>query len=303
MRIRVLATAAALLLATAPSGAGAFAYEIAIVQSLQNPVYDKTIEGFQATCGGEVTTYTLDKNTRKLADHDLAEIKRRNPSAILAIGPSALIEITSQQPTVPVVFTAVTEKPADLTPAAGVLMNVPMERQLDTLMRIAPAVKSVGVVYNKEKTGYFVDDLARAAKARGLTVLALQAGSPQEGLRLLPDAFNGSDAIFIAPDTTVHSPQLEDLAGKLSLQRKKPVVGFRGTQLAKGFLFASEMDPLEMGKQAGAVTKQILAGKKPSPAYESVRKYKLILNNKVAAALDLTVPADVSAEANIFGED
>ena len=302
--MRALATAAAafLLSATAPA-ARANAYEIAVVQSLQNPVYDKTIEGFQTTCGGDVTTYTLDKDTKKLADDDLAEIKRRKPSAILAIGPSALLEITSKQPPIPVVFTAVTEKPANVMPAAGVLMNVPMERQLETLVKLAPGVKSIGIVYNRAKTDYFVDDLTRAAKTRGISVLAVQATSQQEAIKQLGAIFGAADAIFLSPDTSVHSPQLEELAGKLSLQKKKPVVGFRGTQLANGFLFASEMDPLEMGKQAGDVTKQILAGKKPMPAYEPVRKYKLILNTKVAAALDLTVPPEVAAGAKIFGED
>lgn len=301
--MRALTTAVLFLSATAPAGTGAYAYEIAVVQSLQNPVYDKTIEGFQTTCGGDVTTYTLDKDTKKLADDDLAEIKRRKPSAILAIGPSALVEISSKQPPMPVVFTAVTEKPPNVSPAAGVLMNVPMDRQLETLVKIAPGVKSIGVVYNKAKTDYFVDDLTRAAKARGLSVQAVEAASQQEALRHLNTIFGSADAIFLSPDTVVHSPQLEELAGKLSLQKKKPVVGFRGTQLANGFLFASEMDPVEMGKQAGTVTKAILAGKKPPQPYEPVRKYKLILNSKVAAALELTVPADVAAEAKIFGEE
>lgn len=279
------------------------AYEIAIVQSLQNPVYDKTIEGFETTCGGDVTTYTLDKDTKKLAESDLADIKSRKPSAILAIGPSALLEIFSKKPPMPVVFTAITEKPANVSPAAGVLMNVPMDRQLDTLLKIAPSVKSVGVVYNKGKTLYFVSDLQRAAKAKNIAIQAVDVATPEDAVKALSTLFNTVDAIFLSPDTSVHSPQLEQLAGRLSIQKKKPVIGFRGSQLSNGFLFASEMDPIEMGKQAGDVTKQILAGKKPTQPYEPVRKYKLILNSKVATQLDLTVPADVSAGAKIFGDE
>lgn len=279
------------------------AYEIAIVQSLQNPVYDKTIEGFETTCGGDVTTYTLDKNTKKLNEDDLADIKSRKPSAILAIGPSALLEIVSKKPPMPVVFTAVTEKPASVTPAAGVLMNVPMDRQMETLLKIAPGVKSVGVVYNKNKTLYFVSDLVRAAKPLNVSVEAIEVKSQQDAVKALSGLFNTADAVFLSPDTAVHSSQLEQLAGRLSLQKKKPVIGFRGSQLASGFLFASEMDPVEMGKQAGDVTKQILAGKKPSQPYESVRKYNLIVNTKVADQLDLTVPPDVAAEATIFGDE
>lgn len=299
----VLGAVAAFTIVSAGRPVHAGAYEIAIVQSLENPVYDKTIEGFETTCGGDVTTYTLDKVTKTLTANDLADIKSRKPSAILAIGPSALLEIFSKKPPMPVVFTAITEKPANVNPAAGVLMNVPMDKQLETLLKIAPNVRSVGVVYSKAKTAYFVADLERAAKAKNITVQAVDAATAQDAVKALSTLFNSADAIFLAPDTTVHSPQLEQLAGKLSAQKKKAVVGFRGSQLSNGFLFASEMDPLEMGKQAGDVTKQILAGKKPATLYEPVRKYKLILNTKVAAQLDLTVPADVSAGAKIFGDE
>lgn len=298
-----LVAAAAFTLVSAWRPVHAGAYEIAIVQSLQNPVYDKTIEGFETTCGGQVTTYTLDKDTKKLTENDLADIKSRKPSAILAIGPSALLEIVSKKPPMPVVFTAITEKPANVSPAAGVLMNVPMERQIDTLLKISPSVKSVGVVYNKAKTLYFVADLQRAAKAKGVAIEAIHVETPEDAVKALSGLFNTADAIFLSPDTSVHSTQLEQLAGRLSLQKKKAVIGFRGSQLSNGFLFASEMDPVEMGKQAGDVTKQILAGKKPTQQYEPVRKYKLILNKKVAAQLDLVVPADVSAGAKIFGDE
>lgn len=298
-----LVAAAAFTLVSAWRPVHAGAYEIAIVQSLQNPVYDKTIEGFETTCGGQVTTYTLDKDTKKLNENDLADIKSRKPSAILAIGPSALLEIVSKKPPMPVVFTAITEKPANVSPAAGVLMNVPMERQLETLLKISPSVKSVGVVYNKSKTLYFVADLQRAAKAKGLAIEAIHVETAEQAVKALSGLFNTADAIFLSPDTAVHSSQLEQLAGRLSLQKKKAVIGFRGSQLSNGFLFASEMDPVEMGKQAGDVTKQILAGKKPTQQYEPVRKYKLILNTKVASQLDLVVPADVSAGAKIFGDE
>jgi putative tryptophan/tyrosine transport system substrate-binding protein len=291
----------ALVFAWRPVHAGA--YEIAIVQSLQNPVYDKTIEGFETTCGGQVTTYTLDKTTKTLTANDLADIKSRKPSAILAIGPSALLEIFSKKPPMPIVFTAITEKPANVSPAAGVLMNVPMDKQLETLLKLSPGVKSIGVVYNKSKTLYFVSDLQRAAKARNINVEAIDVATQEDAVKALSGLFNTADAIFLSPDTSVHSAQLEQLAGRLSLSKKKAVVGFRGSQLSNGFLFASEMDPIEMGKQAGDVTKQLLAGKKPTQPYEPVRKYKLILNTKVATQLDLVVPADVSAGAKIFGDE
>jgi putative ABC transport system substrate-binding protein len=280
----------------------ASAYDVVVVQSIANPIYDKAIEGFQQTCGGDVITFTLNKE-KHLDEDDLAEIKTKKPAAILAIGPSALTEILLKKPPMPVLFTAITEKPASATPAAGILMNVPMDKQLDTLLRIAPSVKSIGVIYNPAKTQYFVDDLLRAAKAKNVTVTAIVSTSAPDAVKQLGTLFPTVDAYILAPDTSIHSEPLEKSAGQLSVKLKKPVVGFKGTQLSNGFLFASELDPLEMGKQAGEVTHDILNGKKPASPFSSVKKFKLILNTKVADALGLKIPPDVASGAKIYGVD
>lgn len=299
-RARALCFALAAAAAVAPSYAQA--YEVVVVQSFKNPVYDKTIEGFQDTCGAQVTTFTLNKE-KALDEDDFAEIKTKRPGAILAIGQSALNEILSKHPPMPVLFTAVSERPANNTPAAGILMNVPMERQLDTLLKIAPAVKSIGVIYNPAKTQYFVDDLVRAAKAKGLAVNAIVSTSQQDAVKNLSALFPLVDAYVLAPDTSIHSEALEKAAGMLAAKLKKPVVGFKGAQLSNGFLFASEMDPLEMGKQAGEVTHEILTGKKPANPFSSVKKFKLILNPKVADQLGLKIPPEVASGAKIYGVD
>jgi putative ABC transport system substrate-binding protein len=299
---RLVAGVTAALCAAFFAEKSASAYEVVVVQSFKNPVYDKTIEGFEQTCGGTIVTFTLNKEKR-LDDDDLAQIKSKHPSAILAIGQSALTEILTKNPPMPVLFTAVTEKPSGSNPAAGILMNVPMERQLDTLLKIDPSLKSIGVIYNPSKTQYFVDDLQKAAKARGVTVTAVVATSGPDAVKDLITLFPTVDAYVLAPDTSIHSEPLEKMAGQLSVKLKKPVVGFKGTQLASGFLFASEMDPLEMGKQAGDIAHDLVAGKKPATPYMPVKKFKLILNPKVADALGLKIPADVSAGAKIYGVD
>ena len=299
-RARATTLAIAALAAIAPSRAQG--YHVVVVQSFANPVYDKAIEGFQQTCGGDVTTFTLNKD-KHLDEDDFAEIKTKNPAAILAVGQSALTEVLLKKPPMPVLFTAVTEKPVNSATAAGILMNVPMERQVDTLLRIAPAVKTIGVIFNPAKTQWFVDDLTRAAKAKGVTVTAIVATSAQDAVKDLETLFPNVDAYVLAPDTSIHSEPLEKMAGQRSVKLKKPVVGFKGTQLSNGFLFASEMDPLEMGKQAGEVTHDLLNGKKPANPYAPVKKFKLILNPKVADALGLKIPPDVASGAKIYGVD
>lgn len=280
----------------------AAAYDLVVIQSFDNPVYAKAIEGYTSTCGGTVTTFTLNKD-KTIDDSDLLTIKNKKPAAILAIGPSALEQILAKKPPMPVVFTAVTEKPNNLSPAAGILMNVPMDRQIDTLVKIDPQVKTIGVVYNPAKTQYFVDDLEKAAKARNLTVIAKVATSQQDAVRELTALFPQVNAYIFAPDTSIHSDPLEKAAGALSLKLKVPVVGFKGSQLGNGFLFASEMDPLEMGKQAGDVTKDLVAGRKPPTPYMPVKKYNLILNPKVADQFGLHIPVEIAAGAKIFGPD
>lgn len=293
----VLATA---LAAAAGLPARALAYDVVVVQSFQNEVYNKVIEGYQGTCGGQVTTFTLNKQ-KALDEDDLAEIKAKRPAAILAIGPSALSEILSRKPPMPVLFTAITEKPSNASPAGGVLMTIPMDRQLETLKKIAPQVKSIGVIYNPAKTQYFADDLIHAARQKGMTVNAVVATSAPDAVKDLSPLFQTVDAFVLAPDLTVYSETLEKAAGMLSLKLKKPVVGFKGSQLANGILFATEMDPLEMGKQAGDLTHELLVGKRPSEPFAPVKKYRLILNPKIAEQLGLRIPPEVASGAKIYG--
>lgn len=297
MLARAAAFAAVLL---APSRV--FAYDVIVVQSFKNEVYSKVVEGFQDTCGGQVTTFTLNKE-HQLDEDDLADIKAKRPAAILAIGSSALTEILNRKPPMPVLFTAVTEKPASASPAAGVLMSIPMDRQLEILLKIAPGVKSIGVIYNPAKTQYFVDDLNHAARARGVTVNAVVASSDREAVKDLDTLFPTVDAYILAPDLTVHSETLEKAAGIASAKLKKPVVGFKGAQLGNGILFATEMDPGEMGRQAGELTHDLLNGKKPANPYVPVKKFKLILNPKVADQMGLKIPPQVASGATIYGAE
>ncbi len=289
---------AALLFSSPPAAA----YDVVVLQSFENPIYANVIEGYEQTCGGKVKTYTLGKD-KKIASADLDAIKKAKPAAILAVGQSALTEILLKKPPVPVIFTAVSEKPKDVAPAAGILMNVPMERQLETLVKIAPGVKTIGVVYNPSKTQYFIDDLTRAAKSRGIELKSATATTPQDAVKQLNALFPSVGAYLYAPDTSVHSATLEKAAVSLSIKHKIPVIGFKGSQCEQGVLFASEMDPLEMGKQAGEVTRMIVADKKnPSPAYAPIKKYKQFVNPKVADQLGLRIPADVANNAALCTE-
>lgn len=289
---------AALLVSSPPAAA----YDVVVLQSFESQVYAKAIEGYEQTCGGTVTTYTLGKD-KKLAPGDLDAIKRANPAAILALGPSALTEIVQKKPPVPVIFTAVSEKPKDVTTAAGILMTIPMEKQVDTMLKLAPAVRTIGVVYNPAKTQYFVDDLVRSAKARGVEVKTVAASSAQDAVKQLNGLFPTIGAYMFAPDTSVHSAVLEKAALSLSIKHKVPVIGFSPTQCANGALFASELDAVEMGKQAGEVTRQIVEEKRnPTPQYAPIKKYKLHVNPKVADQLGLRIPGDVASGAALCTE-
>lgn len=299
LAIAIAVAAAAASLPFAQAGA----YDIVVVQSFDSPIYQKAIEGFQQTSGGTVTTYTLNKD-KKIEQGDFDEIKNKRPAAILAVGPSALTEILAKKPPkgVPVVFAAVTDKPEDQNPDAGVLMNVPMDKQLEALTSIAPNVKTVGIIYNPAKTQYFVDDLIAAAKIRKITVVMRQVSSKQDAVKELSALLPTVDAYLFAPDTSIHGEILEKSAATLSLKHRIPIVGFKGSQCANGFLFASEMDPLEMGKQAGDVTKALLAGRKPSPLYVPVKKFNLVVNSKVATQLGLSIPPEIAKGAKLCSE-
>ena len=154
----------------------AFAAEVVILKSSDIAAYDQAIAGFKSSLGGSVTLSEYDlegdlEKGRKLA----RKIRASDPALVLAIGLKAAKAAQLEIVDIPVVYAMVLD-PAKygLTTRnmTGVLLEVPLERQLALIRSVLPNVKRIGTLYDPSKTAGTIDEVRRLVKPNGTDLLS-----------------------------------------------------------------------------------------------------------------------------------
>jgi putative ABC transport system substrate-binding protein len=106
-----------------------------------------------------------------------------------------------------------------------------------------------------------------------------------------------ADALFIAPDA-LFSSRRSQLA-TLAARDRMPTSGSNRELAEAGLLMSYGADNLDMFRQAGLMTGQILKGAKPAdlPVLQST-KFEFVINMQTARALGLEVPETLLARAD-----
>jgi putative ABC transport system substrate-binding protein len=188
------------------------------------------------------------------------------------------------------IYTGMDELPPDVT-----------RKRLQLLKRAAPTVSRVALLSTTPGRGGHETQLAdaeRAARDLGFSVKAYRAGSVGE--------------ITAALDA-IRSDQMNGLLnfqGGLSLANRQMIIDFAVAHrlpavyqslffVASGGLMAWAPDQRDQYRLGARYADQILKGKKPGDIpVQHPEPYQLHLNNRAAAAIGLTLPADLVAEAD-----
>lgn len=174
-------------------------------------------------------------------------------------------------------------------------------KRLQLLKRAAPSLSRVALLSTTPGRGGHETQVAeaeQAAKDLGLTVKAYRAGSVAEIAAALEairgDRMNG----------------LLNFQGGLSLGNRQTIVDFAAAQripgvyqhlffVQSGGLMAWGPDQRDQYRMGARYADQILRGRKPGElAVQHPGPYRLHLNSKAAAAIGLSLPADLVAEAD-----
>ena len=174
-------------------------------------------------------------------------------------------------------------------------------KRLGFLHELVPKAKRIAVLVNPGNTSTAettLRDIREAARAIGLQIHVLNASTSGE----IEAAFativrDRADALFVAPDGLFGSRRVQfaTLAARYVIpasysNRQYPEVGG---------LMSYGTDNLEMFRQVGAYTGQILKGAKPAelPVLQST-KFEFVINMQTARALGVEVPNSVQLLAD-----
>jgi putative tryptophan/tyrosine transport system substrate-binding protein len=243
----------------------------------------------------------------------MADLVRRRVAVIATPGSNpAALAAKAATTTIPIVF-GVGEDPVKLGlvtslarpggNATGVnfFAQEVVAKRLGLLHELVPKAVRIAVLVNPVNAPTaeaVLRDIPKAARAVGLQIQVLNASTSRE----IEAAFatlvrERADALFIAPDA-LFSSRRSQLA-TLAARDRMPTSGSNRELAEAGLLMSYGADNLDMFRQAGLMTGQILKGAKPAdlPVLQST-KFEFVINMQTARALGLEVPETLLARAD-----
>jgi putative ABC transport system substrate-binding protein len=224
------------------------------------------------------------------------------PSALAAKNATAVI---------PVVFTNVADpvgaglvaslaRPGGNLTGFGIITVELMRKRLELLSELVPqaGVMALLVNPNNPSTERVISDMREAARATGVQLPILKAGSESE----IDAAFavlvqQQADALVVAPDSLFVS-RTDQIATLASRHGVPAIYSARSFAVAGGLLSYGPSITAN-NRQVGIYIGRILKGERPADLpIQQPTTFELVINLKTAKALGLTVPQSILARAD-----
>jgi putative ABC transport system substrate-binding protein len=278
------------------------AHEIVILKSADITAYNQAVAGFRAAIGGSATITEYDMQGDVARGRRLArKVRASNADLVLAVGIKAALAAKLEIVDIPILYCMVLDPEKNGLTApnmVGITLEISVDRQLKEMRSVLPGLKRLGVLYDPEKTGQFVDDARRIAKAYGVELIARPVRSEKEvpaGLRsLIPQI----DALWLIPDSTVLTEESINFLLTTTLDSNIPVMGFSSELVRSGALVALSVNYEEVGRQAAVLERKVLAAQIKAPASFPPEKLRLALNLKTGKFLGVQIPTEVLNRAD-----
>jgi putative ABC transport system substrate-binding protein len=233
------------------------------------------------------------------------------PDVIFATGTAAMAPLLQATRTLPIVFVQVADPVGAgyvdslARPGGNTTGFVQFEYSLsgkwvELLKQIAPSMTRVAVLRDAAITsgiGQFAV-IQSVAPSFGVDTTAINVRDAHEierAIAAFARSANGGLILMASALAVVHGKLIIALAA----QHKLPAVYYRRSYVASGGLASYGPNPLVHFRLAAGYVDRILKGEKPADLPVQVpTKYELVINQKTAKALGLTVPPSLLARAD-----
>ena len=281
----------------------ASATDVVILKSSDIAAYNQAISGFKAALPNDVVLAEYDlqgdlEKGRKLT----RKIRAADPALVFAVGLKAAKAAQLEIVDIPVVYAMVLD-PAkyglNAPNMTGVLMEIPMERQLIMIKSLLPRLKHVGTLYDPSKTATLIEDARRLLKSNGTELVPIPLNNERDVPGALRTLLPSIDALWLVPDSTVLTDESLRFILNTALEERVPVVGFSREFARSGALLCLSVNYGDIGRQAGQLTRKILDGHLSLPAKPlHPDRIEMSLNRKTAKFLDIEIPRDLEEKAD-----
>lgn len=291
--------------------------DIAIVQLMQHGSLDAANKGFLdalAENGYGPDKINVDQQNAQGDQSNLksitARFKSADPDLICAIGTPAAQSVANEISKTPIVGIAITDyvqaklvksNDAPGTNVTGASDMNPVSAPIDLAMKILPDAKTAGLLYCSSEMNSEVqaNEMKAYAESRGLAVETRTISSVNDIQQAAESLVGSVDFLYIPTDNVIASsvPTLT----KVTDAAKIPVFAAYEQAAKEGALAAVSVDYYRLGKQAGAMAAKILKGeaKPETTPVETQKDLIVVINQKSAEALGITIPEDVAKTAQM----
>ena len=285
---------------------------VGIVQIVEHAALDVASKGFvdgMAAKGfKEGQNVVYDRQNAQADQSNLRTIAERfinnKTDLICAIATPAAQVVANATQDIPIVATAVTDYEAaklvksNAKPGTNVTgtsdMNL-VEAQLDLILKLVPATKTVGVIYNSSEVNsqVQVDLLKGCAKAKGLEIKEATVNNVNDIQQAARSLLGNVQAIYVPTDNVLASAM--PALAMVTEEAKLPVIAGEGGMVKSGGVATLGLDYYKLGKQSGEMAADILSGKaKPQDMpIQTQKEFNIIINEENAKKIGLTIPKEI----------
>lgn len=272
------------------------AHHILVVQSSRVKPYEEAFRGFSRACRHETIRFVVSE-AKEIEISDF--IREEDPRLIVAIGADALEQVR-QVRSIPIVYLMVlnpTKIMSEAKNSTGVLMTPSPVQQLDLIRKALPNVSKLGVLHDPNNSTKFIRQAVDAARPLGLELVIREVHAPREAPGALLRLRGEIDAFWMLPDPSVVSPETMEFFILFSGENRIPLITFSRKYVDLGALLALDVDPFDMGMQAGEMAGRIVQGTdiRTIPRVDARKTVKWV-NPNVARRLGL--PKDLAERLN-----
>ena len=253
------------------------------------------------------------------AEDQIAQLPRlasdlvHRPVSVIAAGgsPASAIAAKSVTTTIPIVFmnaadpvavglVASFNRPGGNVTGATLLSAELLAKRMGILRDLLPSVKKIAMLVNPTRPGVEAQkaQVQEAAQALGLALHILDASSERDFDSVFEAVVRQQDgALVVAPDALFlnRRVQIADFATRYRI----PTMYELRNYVEAGGLISYGATSQDLYRQGGALTGQILMGKKPADLpVRQPTKFELVINLKTAKALGIDVPVSMQMLAD-----
>ena len=240
-----------------------------------------------------------------------AELVHLNLDVLVGVAVESALEFQKLTSTIPIVTASAGDpvaaglvkslaRPGGNITGLSTITGDLVAKRLEILLEIAPKVSRVAVLMRDASSpagGRNLASAQSAGKLRGVTVLPVEARTPQEiSAALASMRQQKADALLVMLHPLFE--QQRSQIAELTLKHRLPTMTADRMYAESGCLMSYGASLADMFRRAATYVDRIVKGAKPADLpVEQPTRFELVINLKIAKALGITIPQSVLARA------